>query len=40
MAKLFAFETCDEVTLDAMRILGGYGYSRSFRSSATTATRR
>ena len=26
MAKLFASETCQEVTLDAMRIHGGYGY--------------
>ncbi len=26
MAKLFATETCQEVSLEAMRILGGYGY--------------
>ena len=26
MAKLFASETCQEVTLEAMRIHGGYGY--------------
>ena len=26
MAKLFASEMCAEVTLDAMRIHGGYGY--------------
>jgi len=31
MAKLFASETCQEVTLDAMRILGGYGYTKEFR---------
>ncbi len=30
MAKLFASETCHEVTLDAMRILGGYGYTKEF----------
>src|SRR5262249_56077121 len=28
MAKLFASETCQEVTLEAMRILGGYGYTK------------
>jgi alkylation response protein AidB-like acyl-CoA dehydrogenase len=26
MAKLFASETCQEVTLEAMRVHGGYGY--------------
>jgi alkylation response protein AidB-like acyl-CoA dehydrogenase len=26
MAKLFASEMCAEVTLEAMRIFGGYGY--------------
>ena len=26
MAKLYASEICAEVTLDAMRIHGGYGY--------------
>src|SRR5207244_12122043 len=31
MAKLFASETCQEVALDAMRILGGYGYTKEFR---------
>jgi alkylation response protein AidB-like acyl-CoA dehydrogenase len=30
MAKLFASETAAEVTLDAMRIHGGYGYSREY----------
>jgi alkylation response protein AidB-like acyl-CoA dehydrogenase len=30
MAKLFATETAAEVTLDAMRILGGNGYSKDF----------
>ena len=31
MAKLFASETCQEVSLEAMRVLGGYGYTREFR---------
>ena len=31
MAKLFASETCQEVSLEAMRILGGYGYVKEFR---------
>jgi len=31
MAKLFASEICQEVSLDAMRILGGYGYTKEFR---------
>lgn len=31
MAKLFASEACQEISLDAMRILGGYGYTREFR---------
>jgi alkylation response protein AidB-like acyl-CoA dehydrogenase len=31
MAKLFASEACQEVTLEAMRILGGYGYTKEFR---------
>jgi alkylation response protein AidB-like acyl-CoA dehydrogenase len=31
MAKLFASETCQEVALEAMRILGGYGYVKEFR---------
>lgn len=30
MAKLFASETCGKVTMDAMRILGGYGYTKEF----------
>jgi alkylation response protein AidB-like acyl-CoA dehydrogenase len=30
MAKLFATETAAEVTLDAMRIMGGNGYSTDF----------
>ena len=30
MAKLFASETCQEVTMDAMRIHGGYGYIKEF----------
>jgi alkylation response protein AidB-like acyl-CoA dehydrogenase len=30
MAKLFAAETAAEVTLDAMRVHGGYGYSREY----------
>lgn len=30
MAKLFASEICVEVALDAMRIHGGYGYSKEF----------
>lgn len=30
MAKLFASEMCGEVTMDAMRIHGGYGYIKDF----------
>ena len=30
MAKLFASEVCGEVTLDAMRIHGGYGYVKDY----------
>ena len=30
MAKLFASETCGQVTLDAMRIHGGYGYIKDY----------
>lgn len=30
MAKLFASETAEEVSLEAMRILGGYGYIKEF----------
>jgi len=30
MAKLFATETAAEVSLEAMRILGGNGYSKDF----------
>ncbi len=29
MAKLFASETCLEITMNAIRIHGGYGYSTS-----------
>jgi alkylation response protein AidB-like acyl-CoA dehydrogenase len=31
MAKLFASESCQEVSLEAMRVLGGYGYVKEFR---------
>jgi alkylation response protein AidB-like acyl-CoA dehydrogenase len=30
MAKLFASEACAKISLDAMRILGGYGYTQEF----------
>jgi alkylation response protein AidB-like acyl-CoA dehydrogenase len=30
MAKLFATEMCQEVTLEAMRIHGGFGYTKEF----------
>ncbi len=30
MAKLFATEICQEVTLEAMRIFGGFGYTKEF----------
>ncbi len=30
MAKLFASESCQEIALDAMRVLGGYGYTQEF----------
>jgi alkylation response protein AidB-like acyl-CoA dehydrogenase len=30
MAKLFASEACAKLTLDAMRVLGGYGYMAEF----------
>jgi alkylation response protein AidB-like acyl-CoA dehydrogenase len=30
MAKLFATEMCQEVTLEAMRIYGGFGYTKEF----------
>jgi len=30
MAKLFASETCQEVSLEAMRVFGGYGYVSEF----------
>ncbi len=30
MAKLFATETCQEVVLEAMRIHGGFGYTKEF----------
>src|SRR2546428_13340186 len=31
MAKLFASEACQEVSLEAMRVLGGDGYTKEFR---------
>lgn len=30
MAKLFASESCGKITLDAMRVLGGYGFTQEF----------
>ncbi len=30
MAKLFASEACAKISMDAMRILGGYGYTQEF----------
>lgn len=30
MAKLFASEMCEEVALDALRVFGGYGYTKDF----------
>lgn len=30
MAKLFASEMCEEVALDALRVFGGYGYTKEF----------
>ncbi|HEV1998768.1 MAG TPA: acyl-CoA dehydrogenase family protein, partial [Candidatus Dormibacteraeota bacterium] len=30
MAKLFASETCFEVATDALRVFGGYGYSKEY----------
>ena len=30
MAKLFATEICEEIVIDAMRIHGGYGYSKEY----------
>ena len=30
MAKLFASEVCGEVTMEALRIHGGYGYIKDF----------
>ena len=30
MAKLFASESCLEIATDAMRVLGGYGYTKEF----------
>lgn len=30
MAKLFASEACAKISLDAMRVLGGYGYTAEF----------
>ena len=40
MAKVFASETAIECSLEAMRVLGGYGYTTTSRSSGSTATRR
>ena len=40
MAKLFATETAADVSLEAMRILGGNGYRRISRSSVSTGMRR
>ena len=40
MAKLFATETAAEVTLEAMRIMGGNGYSKDFTVERSIATRR
>jgi alkylation response protein AidB-like acyl-CoA dehydrogenase len=31
MAKLFASEICQEVVVDAMRVFGGYGYTKEMR---------
>ena len=39
MAKLFASETCQEVTLEAMRIHGGYGYIKDSPSGAVLPGR-
>ena len=33
MAKLFASEVCGEVSMEAMRIHGGYGYTKDFRGA-------
>ena len=30
MAKLFASEMCQEITLEALRIHGGFGYTKEF----------
>jgi alkylation response protein AidB-like acyl-CoA dehydrogenase len=30
MAKLFASEACQEISLEAMRVFGGYGYTKEF----------
>ena len=40
MAKYLASEYCHEVTAESFRIHGGYGYSRSTRSSGSTGRRR
>ncbi len=40
MAKYLASEYCKEVVEDAFRIHGGYAYSRSTKSSASTARHR
>jgi len=31
MAKLFASEVCQEIVVDAMRVFGGYGYTKEMR---------
>jgi alkylation response protein AidB-like acyl-CoA dehydrogenase len=40
MAKVFASETAIECSLEAMRVLGGYGYTTTSRSSASTGAHR
>jgi alkylation response protein AidB-like acyl-CoA dehydrogenase len=40
MAKYLASEYCAQVVQDAFRIQGGCGYSRSTRSSGSTAKPR
>ena len=40
MAKLFASETALELSTEAMRILGGVGYTTEFPVERSTGTRR
>ena len=40
MAKYFASEAALENGIEAMRIHGGYGYSKEFDIERSTATRR